>query len=132
MSESLFAPVTINRLVLPNRFVRSATHEGLCGEDGLYTPVLTEKLTELARGGIGLIISGHAFVSPGGRAGRNQAAAGRDECVVPWEHALEQIHAAGGRIALQLAHAGGSPPTPKPPQGRRRLQPEPNARHAAS
>lgn len=48
MSESLFAPVTINRLVLPNRFVRSATHEGLCGEDGLYTPVLTEKLTELA------------------------------------------------------------------------------------
>ena len=107
MPESLFAPVTINRLVLPNRFVRSATHEGLCGEDGLYTPALTEKLTELARGGIGLIISGHAFVSPGGRAGRNQAAAGRDECVVPWEHALEQIHAAGGRIALQLAHAGG-------------------------
>lgn len=107
MPESLFAPVTINRLVLPNRFVRSATHEGLCGEDGLYTPALTEKLAELARGGIGLIISGHAFVSPGGRAGRNQAAAGRDECVVPWEHALEQIHAAGGRIALQLAHAGG-------------------------
>lgn len=34
MFRSLFDPVTIGTLRLPNRLVRSATWEGLCAEDG--------------------------------------------------------------------------------------------------
>jgi len=52
----------IGGMSVPNRFVRSATWEGLAAEDGSVTPELTGKMVELARGGVGLIITGYAFV----------------------------------------------------------------------
>ncbi len=107
MPEILFSPINIGTMSVKNRFVRSATHEGMLGEDGLYNERLGDLYTRLAENDVGLIISGHAFVTPGGRASRNQAAAGRDECVRKWLPVTSRIHAAGGKIALQLAHAGG-------------------------
>ncbi len=107
MKSKLFSPITIGKLELPNRLVRSATHEGLAEADGLWSLKLVETLEALASGEVGLIITGHAFITPGGRAGRAQAAADRDECVPLWRDGLARIHSAGGRIMLQLAHAGG-------------------------
>ncbi len=104
----IFDPIKINRLELRNRFVRSATHEGMATPEGLYTPELTKLLVELAEGEVGLIISGHAFVSPEGRAGRFQASAATDESIGPWRETLSAVHAAGGKMVLQLAHAGGA------------------------
>ena len=54
---------------LKNRFVRSATWEGLAADDGSCTPELVNVIADLARGEIGLIISSHAYVSPEGQAG---------------------------------------------------------------
>lgn len=107
MRNSLFSPVRINRLTVKNRTVRSATHEALAAENGLYTPELIDHLGMLADGDVGLIVSGHAFVSPDGRAGRRQAAAGRDECVHYWRPAVERVRKSGGKLVLQIAHAGG-------------------------
>jgi 2,4-dienoyl-CoA reductase-like NADH-dependent reductase (Old Yellow Enzyme family) len=116
----LFDTTTIRRMVLPNRFVRSATWEGLAAPDGASTPVLNELSAALARGGVGLIISGHAFVSGEGRAGRWQLAADSDEMIPGLASMVAAVHAAGGAIALQIAHAGlrgigatdGAPPGP--------------------
>ncbi len=107
MQETLFTPITIGTLKLRNRTVRSATHEGLADENGFYTEPLTGVLTGLARNQVGLIITGHAFVSPEGRAGKLQSSAACDECTGFWRNTVEAVHAAGGAIALQLAHAGG-------------------------
>lgn len=107
MANILFTPVKINSMIVANRFVRSATHEGVLDEGGLWNSRLEEILTGLADGELGLIISGHAFVTPAGRAGRNQASAARDECVGPWTKTVEKIHRLESRIILQLAHAGG-------------------------
>ena len=112
MDQKLFSPIKIGTLTLRNRTVRSATHEGLADESGFYTAALTNILRQLAEGGVGLLISGHAFVSPEGRAGRFQAAADRDECIEHWKPALDAVHRAGGAIALQLAHAGGNAADP--------------------
>ena len=37
MENKLFTPVRIGGLSIRNRFVRSATHEGLADENGFYT-----------------------------------------------------------------------------------------------
>ena len=66
--SKLFESTTINGMELPNRFVRSATWEGMAADDGTCTPELIDLMTALAKGGVGLIISSHAYVSPAGQA----------------------------------------------------------------
>ena len=105
---NLFTPVRLNQRQVPNRVVRSATHEGLADDRGHYTPELTALLRRLAANRVGLILSGHAYVSPEGRVRRGQAAADHDACIPPWRQATAAVHAEGGLIFLQLAHAGGS------------------------
>ncbi len=101
-----FDPFVIKSLALPNRFVRSATWEGLATDAGNVTPGLCERMAELARGDVGLIISGHAYVRRDGQAGFRQLGVhdpAQEEGLAAMARAA---HAAGGHMALQLAHAG--------------------------
>ena len=70
----LFESAKIGTMALANRFVRSATWEGLATVDGAVTPELVKAIGELARGGVGLIISSHAYVRPDGQAGPGNSA----------------------------------------------------------
>jgi 2,4-dienoyl-CoA reductase-like NADH-dependent reductase (Old Yellow Enzyme family) len=101
-----FESTSIRSLTLPNRFVRSATWEGLAGDDGSVTPALAARMAELARGGVGLIISGHAFVSREGQAGLKQLGVYGEELAAGLAGMALAVREAGGRMALQLAHAG--------------------------
>jgi 2,4-dienoyl-CoA reductase-like NADH-dependent reductase (Old Yellow Enzyme family) len=106
MTAALFQPTTIRGMELANRFVRSATWEGLADAGGRATPELARLYEEFARGRVGLIISGHAFVSPEGRAGSQQLGA-HDDAVIPGlRDVAAAVHAAGGKMALQISHAG--------------------------
>ena len=67
MAKSLYDKVKIGTLELPNRFVRSATWEGMCDEHGRPTPRLAELYRELAEGGVGLIVTGYTVVHARGR-----------------------------------------------------------------
>ena len=58
----LFEKTKINGMEIRNRFVRSATWEGMASEEGACTPQLLSLIADLARGGVGLIISSHAYV----------------------------------------------------------------------
>jgi 2,4-dienoyl-CoA reductase-like NADH-dependent reductase (Old Yellow Enzyme family) len=102
----LFEVSAINSMELKNRFVRSATWEGLAGDDGSCTPRLIELIVELAKGGVGLIISSHAFVSREGQAGPWQLGIYGDERIPNLSEMTEAVHKLGGKIVLQLAHAG--------------------------
>jgi 2,4-dienoyl-CoA reductase-like NADH-dependent reductase (Old Yellow Enzyme family) len=103
---TVFEPSDLNGMTLTNRFVRSATWEGLAAPDGSVTEALVDSMRALADGRVGLIISGHAFVGPEGRAGQWQLSAGSDEFIPGLEKTVLAAHEAGGKIALQLAHAG--------------------------
>jgi 2,4-dienoyl-CoA reductase-like NADH-dependent reductase (Old Yellow Enzyme family) len=46
---TLFEPTQIADLILPNRFIRSATWEGLADENGACTPELVDLMAELAK-----------------------------------------------------------------------------------
>ncbi|MFC2031286.1 NADH:flavin oxidoreductase, partial [Chloroflexota bacterium] len=67
--HDLFSPIEIGSVRLDNRLVRSATAECLVTEPlGRATPALASLYRELAEGGVGLIVTGHAYVHPQGRA----------------------------------------------------------------
>ncbi len=102
----LFESTSIRNMTLANRFVRSATWEGMAAEDGAVTSRLVEVQTQLALGGVGLIISGHAYVSREGQAGSRQLGVYSDTLVPGLAGMAEAVHGAGGRIVLQIAHAG--------------------------
>jgi 2,4-dienoyl-CoA reductase-like NADH-dependent reductase (Old Yellow Enzyme family) len=102
----LFEGSTIKGLSLPNRFVRSATWEGMAGDDGSCTGKLVNLMVELARGEVGLIITGHSFVSREGQAGPWQLGVYSDDLLPGLACMVDAVHRAGGKIILQLAHAG--------------------------
>ena len=102
----LFERTSINGMELENRFVRAATWEGMATDDGSCTPRLTDLLVELASGGVGLIVSSHAYVSRAGQAGPWQLGIDRDELIPPLQDMTEAVHRENGKIVLQLAHAG--------------------------
>jgi hypothetical protein len=69
----LFEPFELGSLQVKNRFVHAATYSGLAAETGEVSDELVKRYGRLARGEVGLIISGHLNVHPLGRAARNQA-----------------------------------------------------------
>ncbi len=102
----LFERTSINGMELENRFVRSATWEGMATDDGACTPRLIDLLVELAKGGVGLIISSHTYVSRAGQAGPWQLGVDRDELIPGLQDMTKAVHRENGKIVLQLAHAG--------------------------
>ncbi|MGI6657344.1 MAG: NADH:flavin oxidoreductase [Desulfobulbus sp.] len=103
---TLFEATTINGLSLKNRFVRSATHEAKAGGDGEVTDRLIDYLVALARGGVGLIITGHASVCPEGQASPHQLGIYDDSHIRGLRRLTTALHDNGGVCAAQLAHAG--------------------------
>jgi 2,4-dienoyl-CoA reductase-like NADH-dependent reductase (Old Yellow Enzyme family) len=104
--STLFKTTRIKDLELPNRFVRSATWEGLAGNNGTSTPELVDRMVALAHGKVGLIITGHVFVSRVGQATRRQLGIDQDECIEGLRQMTTAVHREGGRIMIQLAHGG--------------------------
>jgi 2,4-dienoyl-CoA reductase-like NADH-dependent reductase (Old Yellow Enzyme family) len=102
----LFEPSTINGMNLANRFVRSATWEGMATVDGRVTPKLIDTMVALATGGVGLIVSGHAYVSKIGQASPWQLGIYDNNLIDGLRSMTNAVHAAGGKIVAQLAHAG--------------------------
>lgn len=61
--KQIFEPVKMNHIELKNRLVRSATWEGIANQDGSVTEEAYEIYEELAKGGIGAIITGFTSVA---------------------------------------------------------------------
>ena len=102
----LFENTTIKSMSLTNRFVRSATWEGMAEEDGSCSPKLADLMVRLARGGVGLIITSHAYLSRKDKARPWQLGIYSDELVPGLTAMANAVHNAGGKIAVQLAHGG--------------------------
>jgi 2,4-dienoyl-CoA reductase-like NADH-dependent reductase (Old Yellow Enzyme family) len=104
---TLFEETAINGMTLQNRLVRSATWEGMCEQDGRPTEKVVNWYQELAQGGIGLIITGYAFVRPEGKQLPGKMGIHTDDFANDYENLTSTVHNAGGKVALQIVHAGG-------------------------
>ncbi len=103
---TLFESASLGGLTLANRFVRSATAEGLATTRGFCSPVLSKFLVRLAKGGTGLLITGHTAVSREGKAADRQLCLWHDDFIPALVDMTGQVHDAGGKIVMQLSHAG--------------------------
>jgi 2,4-dienoyl-CoA reductase-like NADH-dependent reductase (Old Yellow Enzyme family) len=105
--RKVFDETRINGMTLANRLVRSATWEGMCEEDGRPTPKLAVFYANLAKGGIGLIITGYTFIRPDGRQLAGQMGIQSDAFADQLRALTRAVHAEGGKICIQLVHCGG-------------------------
>lgn len=106
MWQPLFEPLSLGKMELPNRFVRSATYDGMCDKFGEVTGRQLKLYEDLARGGAGLIVSGIASVHPSGRISAFQNDISHDNAIAGLKQMTDTVHAHGARIAVQLFHGG--------------------------
>ncbi len=102
----VFKPFSIGRLELRNRFVRSATWDCSADKGGAVTDDSVAVYRELAKGEIGLIVTGFAYVAPLGQALARQYGAHTDEMIPGLYKLVRVVHREGAKIALQIVHAG--------------------------
>lgn len=102
----LFEPISISQLSIPNRFVRSATHEWLALDDGTPTPQIGDIYEVLAKGGVGLIITGYSYVNPQGKSSAKQQGIYDDRFIVAYRGIVKRVHAHGAKIVAQIVHGG--------------------------
>jgi 2,4-dienoyl-CoA reductase (NADPH2) len=104
MFEHALRPGAIGTLALCNRIIMGSMHLGVeSHQDGA---ALAAFYAERARGGAGLIVTGGSSVSRAGAGGRNYSFINDPANAPALRRAVEAVHDANGRIALQLFHAG--------------------------
>ena len=101
----LLAPLDLGFVTLKNRVLMGSMHTGLEEAPDGYAR-MAAFYAERARGGVGLIVTGG--ISPN-LSGRLEPRA--SQLSFPWQLAkhrvvTDAVHAAGGKIALQILHAG--------------------------
>jgi len=101
-----FDPFQIANLRSPNRLVRSATNMRLAGPQGEVSEELLEVYRKLAQGGVGLCITGHAYVSAEGKVSDGQLGIWDDRLIDGLKKLVEAFKAEGGLIFVQLSHGG--------------------------
>lgn len=106
---TLFDFLTVGDLHLRNRVMRSATAEFVADrETGAPTAEMGRIYRELAEGKVGLIVTGHACVSFSGRAHARMAAMADDDLISSWREVIRPAQEAGGRVMMQINHAGAN------------------------
>ncbi|MEO1950166.1 NADPH-dependent 2,4-dienoyl-CoA reductase [Thioclava sp.] len=100
----IFTPLDLGHVTLPNRVLMGSMHTNL-EERGDWNAV-AEFYAERARGGVALMVTGG--MAPNNEGGVFPGAAGlfTPEDIAHHKIITDRVHAAGGRIAMQILHAG--------------------------
>jgi 2,4-dienoyl-CoA reductase-like NADH-dependent reductase (Old Yellow Enzyme family) len=96
-----------------NRIIRAGTSESMARHDGAVSDVLVDLYATLARNAVGAIFTGHLFCHQRGRYARNQTGVDRDALLPGLRRLVDAVHAAGGVILAQVAHAGSQSRAPE-------------------
>ena len=105
---SYLQPGRLGPLALKNRLVRAATSETMATDAGEVTAELVAFYERLARGGAGLIITGHVYVTPRGQCSPRQMASTTD-ARVPGLRPVDRSRACRRRPDLRRALACRQP-----------------------
>jgi 2,4-dienoyl-CoA reductase-like NADH-dependent reductase (Old Yellow Enzyme family)/ribulose 1,5-bisphosphate synthetase/thiazole synthase len=102
----LFDPSEVRGLRLPNRVLMAPMEKNLCTSDGVMTQRYIDYLVARARGGVGLLRVEATYVDPVGKGRPYQCGAHSDHVIPELSRMTEAVHAAGGRVSVELAHCG--------------------------
>ncbi|MFC7706249.1 FAD-dependent oxidoreductase [Plastorhodobacter daqingensis] len=102
---ALLRPVRVGSVTLPNRVVMGSMHTGLECHPERFDE-LGRFYAERAKGGVGLIVTGGFAPNFAGRMKDEPGTLERPDQVEDHRKITDAVHAAGGRILLQILHAG--------------------------
>ncbi|MFZ8885452.1 MAG: NADH:flavin oxidoreductase [Steroidobacteraceae bacterium] len=108
--QQAFTPLRLGPVTLPNRFVKAGTYEGMNLNNG-PTAALVRHHAELAESGVGMTTLGYTAVHPDGRTFEQETWIA-PENVTRFRVLTDAVHAAGGKVSLQLGHCGTMTRTP--------------------
>lgn len=120
----LFSPLTVGPLLLPNRILMAPLTRCRAEADHVPGPLMAEYYRQ--RAGAGLVIAEATMVMEGNSAFWSEPGIHSPAQVAGWRLCTEAVHAAGGRIVLQLWH-GGRACHPLLNDGRQPVAPSPIA-----
>ncbi len=99
-----FTPIRVGPLTLRNRFIKSATNEGMA-KGGVPSKLLVEHHRRMAAGGAAMTTVAYCAVSADGRTFEDQVTL--DEPSVPHLRALtDAVHRENGAACAQITHGG--------------------------
>ncbi|UCD09081.1 MAG: NADH:flavin oxidoreductase [Dehalococcoidales bacterium] len=101
----LFDRITVNKTVLDNRFIRSATMDGMAN-NGLVSDNEIKLYQDLGKGEIGLIYSHGLFPTKEGQCSPGQVSVHTDDAIPSLKKMVDAVHENGGKIAAQILHGG--------------------------
>src|SRR5271167_2448579 len=101
---TLFDPVTVGDLRLPNRIIMAPLTRARAGVERVPNALMAEYYAQRATAG--LIVSEATSVTPMGVGYAGTPGIWSREQVDGWKLVTNAVHAAGGRILLQLWHVG--------------------------
>lgn len=106
MMRKVFEPIQVGALTLKNRLVVSAMLTNLAAADGSATESYIAYHEAKARGGWGLIITEDHPIAPNAGTSKTLPMIYNDTLAASHAKLAERVHAAGGKIFIQLYHAG--------------------------
>lgn len=103
----IFAPADFAGIKVNNRIFRAATDEGMADKNGVPTEKLIKLYENLAKGGVGAIITGYMAVSKDGEAVMpGMVMIENDDRIDELSKVVERVHALQTPIIAQIAHCG--------------------------
>lgn len=106
MTPRLFEPITLREKTFRNRIWLAPMCQYSCESDGLVNSWHRQHLVSRAVGGFGLILTEASAVAPEGRISPQDAGIWNDAQRDAWKPIVDEVHAHGAGIGIQLAHAG--------------------------
>lgn len=101
---SLFSPLQAGDLHLPNRILMAPLTRCRAEDEHVPGALIAEYYAQ--RASAGLIISEATMAMPGNSAFWREPGIHSEAQVAGWKRATDAVHAAGGRIVLQIWHGG--------------------------
>lgn len=104
--KTLFDKTKILNMEMENRFIRGALWENLADEKGHMTSKLFNIYEELAKGGVGTIITGYAFVTKDEQPNSGMMGIYDDSFISEYKNFTDRIHDLGSNIIMQIVYGG--------------------------
>jgi 2,4-dienoyl-CoA reductase-like NADH-dependent reductase (Old Yellow Enzyme family) len=113
MNSILFQSANLKSVEVKNRFIRSATVEGMATSDGSPSSDLQKLYVTLAEGEVGLIVTAATLVEASAykksipvEGESYSLAMDEDHYIEDWKKIVASVHEKGSGIAMQIVHPG--------------------------